>query len=128
MMVILFVKPVLKCLKMAISILTAFSSKNLFVGSAILKMIRLALSSNPRYFNGKKRRSCIIYIVLSSAYKSSINRDSPYFKAVYSLRIESERYNYRFKPLDFEKAYMRNVNFASNFNTFDYMSFFVSKV
>ncbi|EGD50230.1 hypothetical protein TheetDRAFT_2961 [Thermoanaerobacter ethanolicus JW 200] len=49
--------------------------------------------------------------------------ETPYiFKAVYKLRIESERYNSRFKALDFEKAYVRNINSVSNLNTFGHIT------
>jgi hypothetical protein len=46
---------------------------------------------HPKYFNGKKHRGCTKYAIISSDYRSSINRDSLYFKAVYRLRVESER-------------------------------------
>ena len=45
----------------------------------------LDLSSIPEF------RGCTKYAIISSDYRSSINRDSLYFKAVYRLRIESER-------------------------------------
>ncbi|WP_129545131.1 transposase [Thermoanaerobacter ethanolicus] len=77
---------------------------------------------HPKYFNGKKHRGCTKYAIISSDYRSSINRDSLYFKAVYRLRVESERYNSRFKALDFEKAYVRNINSVSNLNTFGHIT------
>jgi len=77
---------------------------------------------HPKYFNGKKHRGCIKYAVISSDYRSSINRDSLYFKAVYRLRVESKIYNSRFKALDFEKAYVRNINSVSNLNTFGHIT------
>jgi hypothetical protein len=45
---------------------------------------------HPKYFNGKKHRGCTKYAIISSDYRSSINRDSLYFKAVYRLRVESK--------------------------------------
>ncbi|KUK34214.1 MAG: Transposase, IS4 family protein [Caldanaerobacter subterraneus] len=77
---------------------------------------------HPKYFNGKKHRGCTKYTIISSDYRSSINRDSLYFKAVYKLWIESERYNSRFKTLNFEKAYVRNINSFNNLNTLGHIT------
>ena len=69
------------------------------------------------YFNGKKNRGCTRYITIGTDYRASINSDSPYFKRIYSLRTESERYNARWKNLDLEKPSVRNINSVSNLNT-----------
>jgi len=72
---------------------------------------------HPKYFNGKKNRGCTKYITISTDYRSSINRNSIFFKKIYALRTESERYNSRWKNLNLEKAYVRNINSVSNLNT-----------
>jgi len=70
-----------------------------------------------KYFNGKKNRGCVKYITIGTDYRSSINRDSIFFKKIYSLRTESERYNSRWKNLNTEQAYVRNINSVTNLNT-----------
>ncbi len=77
---------------------------------------------HPKYFNGKKYRGCIKYTSISTDYRSSIDRNSIYFKSKYKLRTESERYNSRFKALDFERAYVRNIDSVSNLNTFGHIT------
>ncbi|NYE56995.1 transposase [Carboxydothermus ferrireducens] len=73
--------------------------------------------NHPNYFNGKKNRGCTKYITVNSDYRSSINRNSVFFKKIYALRTESERYNSRWKNLNLEKAFTRNFNSISNLNT-----------
>jgi hypothetical protein len=107
---------------MASSILMVLLSKNLFASSAVLKMIPLALFSTLNILMAKKHRGCTKYVIISSDYRSSINRNSLYFKSVYRLRIESERYNSRSKALDFEKGYVRNINSVSNLNIFSHFT------
>lgn len=70
-----------------------------------------------KYFNDKKNRGCVKYISIGTDYRSSINRDSIFFKKIYRLRTESERYNSRWKNLNNEQAYVRNINSISNLNT-----------
>jgi hypothetical protein len=41
---------------------------------------------------------------------------------MYKLRTESERYNSRWKALNLEKAYVRNINSVSNLNTFGHIT------
>ncbi|WP_432402330.1 transposase [Wukongibacter sp. M2B1] len=72
---------------------------------------------HPKYFNNKKNRGCTKYITVGTDYRASINRDSIFFKKIYSLRTESERYNSRWKNLNLEKAYVRNMDSVSNLNT-----------
>ncbi|MDO6355319.1 hypothetical protein Q3V94_09640, partial [Caloramator sp. CAR-1] len=60
---------------------------------------------------------CVKYITIGTDYRSSINRDSIFFKKIYSLRTESERYNSRWKNLNTEQAYVRNINSVTNLNT-----------
>lgn len=73
--------------------------------------------NHEKYFNGKKNRGCVKYISIGTDYRASINRDSIFFKRIYSLRTESERYNSRWKNLNTEQAYVRNINSISNLNT-----------
>jgi len=49
--------------------------------------------------------------------RASINRDSDYFKSIYSLRTESERYNSIWKNLNTDKASVRNMSAIENLNT-----------
>lgn len=70
-----------------------------------------------KFFNGKKNRGCVKYISIGTDYRASINRDSIFFKKTYSLRTESERYNSRWKNLNTEQAYVRNINSVTNLNT-----------
>jgi len=72
---------------------------------------------HPKYLNGKRNRGCVKYISTGTDYRSSINHDSAYFKAIYSLRTESERYNSRWKALNTDKASVRNLTAVENLNT-----------
>ena len=72
---------------------------------------------HPKYFNGKKNRGCVKYISIGTDYRASINRDSEYFKSIYALRTESERYNSRWKNLNTDKASVRNLAAIENLNT-----------
>lgn len=78
--------------------------------------------NHPKYFNGKKNRGCTRYVVTGTDYRSSINRDSDFFKRIYALRTESERYNSRWKNLNLEKPSVRNMNSVSNFNTLGHIT------
>lgn len=49
------------------------------------------------FYNGKKHRGCTKYITIPDNLRLSADRNSKYFKSTYSLRIECERYNSRFK-------------------------------
>jgi len=73
--------------------------------------------NHPNYFNGKKHRGCTKYITITDDYRSSINRESIFFKQIYALRTESERYNSRWKNLNLEKASARNMASITNLNT-----------
>lgn len=42
--------------------------------------------------------------------RASIDTESSFFKKIYSLRTESERYNSRFKNLNLENASVRNID------------------
>lgn len=77
--------------------------------------------NHEKYFNGRKNKGCIHYISKDTDYRASINRDSKFFKAIYSLRTESERYNSRWKKLNNERAYIRNINSISNLNTVEHI-------
>lgn len=73
--------------------------------------------NHPKYFNGKKNRGCVKYSSTGTDYRASINRDSNYFKSIYTLRTESERYNSRWKNLNMDKASVRNMAAIENLNT-----------
>lgn len=73
--------------------------------------------NHPKYNNGHKNRGCIKYKSTSVDYRSSVDETSDYFKKYYAMRIESERYNSRFKNLNIENASVRNSNSVSNLNT-----------
>ena len=77
---------------------------------------------HPKYFNGKKNRGCTSYITLGTDYRSSINRESIFFKKTYALRTESERYNSRWKNLNLEKPTARNINSITNLNTLGHIT------
>jgi hypothetical protein len=123
-MVISFVKRVLKYSKTARNILMALLNKNLLARSAILKITLFALFSILNILMAKSIEVVLSMLLYLLIIGSSINRDALYFKAVYSLRIKSERYNSRFKALDFEKAYVKNINSVTNFNTFGHITLF----
>lgn len=72
----------------------------------------LCQCNHPKYFNGKKNIGCTRYISIGTDYRASINRDSIFFKKIYSLRTESKRYNSRWKNLNFEKPTVRNITYS----------------
>jgi len=78
--------------------------------------------NHKKYFNGKKNRGCTRYISISTDYRASINRDSIFFKKIYALRTESERYNSRWKNLNLEKPTVRNMKSISNLNTIGHIT------
>jgi len=73
--------------------------------------------NHPKFFNGKKNRGCVKYKSIGTDYRASIDTESIFFRKIYSLRTESERYNSRLKNLNLEDAFVRNVNSVSNLNT-----------
>ncbi len=78
--------------------------------------------NHPKFSNGKKHRGCIKYITIPDDLGLSINRDSKYFKRTYSLRIECERYNSRFKSTRQERMWVRNKSSVANLNTLAHIS------
>lgn len=73
--------------------------------------------NHPKYNNGNKNRGCIKYKSFDTDYRSTVDESSDYFKAYYSKRTESERYNSRFKNLKLENASVRNIKSVANLNT-----------
>ena len=73
--------------------------------------------NHPKYSNGKKNRGCVKYKSIGTDYRASIDTETIFFKKIYSLRTESERYNSRLKGLNLEDASVRNINSISNLNT-----------
>jgi Transposase DDE domain./Transposase domain (DUF772). len=67
--------------------------------------------------NGKKNRGCTKYFTVPDDYRLSIDRDCLYFKRIYALRTECERYNSRFKASGRERLWIRNGASAANLNT-----------
>jgi hypothetical protein len=63
------------------------------------------------------RRTGVVkkYISIGNDYRSY--RDSIFFKKIYDLRTESERYNSRWKSLNIEQASVRNINSVITLNT-----------
>ena len=75
-----------------------------------------------KYFNGRKNRGCVRYISKGTDYRVSINHESKFFKTIYSLRTESERYNSRWKNLNLESPTVRNINSITNLNTLGHIT------
>jgi len=60
----------------------------------------------------------LYYVIISSDYRSSINRNSLYFNR---LKV-NHKDKFSFKALDLEKAYARNINSVSSLNTFGHIT------
>lgn len=73
--------------------------------------------NHPKYFNAAKKRGYIKYIFTGNDYRASINRESPYFESIYSLRTKSKHYNSSWKNLNTDKASVRNMSAIKNLNT-----------
>lgn len=56
-------------------------------------------------------------MTLPDDYRLSIDRECVFFKKIYSLRTESERYNSRFKSTGQERLWIHGINAARNLNT-----------
>lgn len=82
--------------------------------------------NHPKYINGKKNRGCIKYKSIGTDYRASIDTKSLFFKKIYSLRTESERYNSRLKNLNLEDASVRNFDSISNLNTLGHICLLTS--
>ena len=67
--------------------------------------------------NGKKNRGCTKYVTLPDDYRLSIDRECIFFKKIYALRTEAERYNARFKQTGQERLWIRSFIAAQNLNT-----------
>lgn len=78
--------------------------------------------NHPKFNNGKKHRGCTKHITLPDDLRLSIDRESKYFKATYSLRTECERYNSRFKNTGQERMWVRNKSSVTNLNTIAHIS------
>lgn len=77
---------------------------------------------HPKFYNGKKHRGCTKYITLPNDLRLSIDRTGKYFKNTYSLRMECERYNSRFKYTGQERMWVRNKSSVTNLNTIAHIS------
>jgi hypothetical protein len=74
------------------------------------------------FFNGKKHRGCTKYVTIPNDLRLLLDRESRYFKKIYSLRTECERYNARFKKAGQERMWVKNVHSVENLNTFTHIS------
>lgn len=82
--------------------------------------------NHQKYFNGKRNRGCVKYKSIGTDYRASINTESLFFKKIYSLRTESERYNSRLKKLNLENAFVRNMNSVANLTTLGHICLLTS--
>lgn len=78
--------------------------------------------SHKHWNNGKKNRGCTKYKTVPDDYRLSIDRSCLYFKRIYALRTECERYNSRFKSTGQERLWVRNGASAVNLNTLAHIS------
>ena len=70
--------------------------------------------NHPNFQKDVKNKGCIKYMCIKAAnLRNSVDRDSPYFKSLYSKRSAVERYNSRFKYMDNERAYVRSLRSVS---------------
>lgn len=67
--------------------------------------------------NGRKNRGCTKYKAIPNDYRRSVDRTSRYFKRIYTLRTECERYNSRFKDTGQERLWVHHAGSAANLNT-----------
>lgn len=75
-----------------------------------------------KFHNGKKNRGCTKWVTIPNDLRLSLDRSSKYFKTSYSLRMECERYNSRFKNTGQERMWVRNKSSVTNLNTFAHIS------
>lgn len=78
--------------------------------------------SHKNWKNGKRNRGCTKYKTIPTDYRLSIDRSCLYFKRLYALRTECERYNSRFKATGQERLWVRNGKSAANLNTLAHIS------
>jgi len=69
-----------------------------------------------------KRYGCTKSVTIPDDYRLSIDRSSKFFKDIYKLRTECERYNSRFKATGQERLWVRNFFSAQNLNSFAHIS------
>ncbi len=98
---------------------------------ALLSALYL-LTADPRLWScckhhiNKENKGCTKYVTLPDDYRLSIDRDCIYFKKIYSLRTEIERYNSRFKQTGQERLWIHGMNSARNLNTIAHISLFAA--
>ena len=86
------------------------------------KLVGICPIHHPKFYNGKKHRGCTKYITIPNDLRLSIDRAGKYFKNTYSLRMECERYNSRFKYTGQERMWVRNKSSVTNLNTIAHIS------
>jgi hypothetical protein len=70
--------------------------------------------NHPDFAKPVKNKGCIKYKLIKAAnLRNCVDRNSPAFISLYSKRSAIERYNSRFKFLENEKAYVRNLGSIS---------------
>jgi len=66
--------------------------------------------NHPNSRKTAKNKGCIKWMCVKTAnLRNCVDRDSPAFKALYAKRSAIERYNARFKYMENEKAFVRNL-------------------
>lgn len=82
--------------------------------------------NHSKFYNGKNNNlfgyGCITYTDFKDNFRHFLSRDCRQFKKIYKLRTESERYNARFKMLDFEEASLTNFTSIQNLNTLGHIT------
>jgi transposase len=70
--------------------------------------------NHPDFLKSAKNKGCIKWMCVKAANpRNSADRNSPAFKFLYAKRTAIERYNSRFKFLNNERAYVRNLRSVS---------------
>jgi hypothetical protein len=71
--------------------------------------------NHPNFQKDVNNKGCIKYKCIKAAnLRNCTDRDTPTFKHLYSKRSAIERYNSRFKFLENERAFVRNINSVSS--------------
>ena len=74
------------------------------------------------FHKGTSATGCTKYITIPDDYRLSYSRDSQWFKKLYALRTECERYNSRFKATGQERLWVRSFAAAANLNSIAHIS------
>jgi hypothetical protein len=99
------------------SILIHTSNKNFAAHLKNLKMIPYVPASMKNISMAGKTEDVSVISAKALTTGLQLIMSLKFFKTIYSLRTESERYNSRWKKLINERAYVKNINSVSNLNT-----------